>query len=718
MQEWLRRKVEIGSCACALTALLAAQSSPPPLDPALRARFGFLGPRIVKVASDIGLLRVVDLDHDGRAEILLHDATHGHVERITLDGSDAIRRSSIDTRGAIVGLAAGDVRGAGSAQIVLLRSDGRVVVDPESPHPLQVEVGPPRGGDALRLADVDGDGRADPVVLTRDGLRCVTGLPDAPQVSPAIDAGDLPWIAFEVADVDGDHVADLVLGAAVDTLPIRVARGDGHGGFGPWLAFGTEKITGLFIGPALDGLPTLATLAGARRRLVVQQLLRSGGRDAIQLTSLPATKRPAFAWAVADFDGDGDLDLALAQADRAELTWLLDDGGRFHAVTVPSFVGITSLAAGDVDSDGRTDLLLASPDEKALAWHSGATDLAAFPERIATGVGDPVTVGIGPDATIHCILRDRSKNAVLVAIRRLGDAFGEAATECKVGRVGNEPLRLLFGEFDATPGIDVAWVVPGEGLRLARNRAAGGFQDVDPKSDEGASFAERIEDGAFGLAPREGATAAMLVLRDRFARIFRLDARGQPEIFAQRNVPPGADGFDVGAIAEDGVLAAIERRTNLLHLVARDGNARSIPLPPIGPTHVLWMGEDIVVLGRSGVVRIRRGDAFELRERGSQDPPTDDARALDGVSADLDADGQDDIALLDSDLHGVQVHVGPSFSRGLAFPVFERAGSDADLREPRAVAAGDVDGDGRADLVLIAFDRVLVYLQEKPGSDR
>ena len=28
------------------------------------------------------------------------------------------------------------------------------------------------------------------------------------------------------------------------------------------------------------------------------------------------------------------------------------------------------------------------------------------------------------------------------------------------------------------------------------------------------------------------------------------------------------------------------------------------------------------------------------------------------------------------------------------------------------MAAGDVDGDGATDLVLVAFDRVLIYLQE------
>ena len=41
----------------------------------------------------------------------------------------------------------------------------------------------------------------------------------------------------------------------------------------------------------------------------------------------------------------------------------------------------------------------------------------------------------------------------------------------------------------------------------------------------------------------------------------------------------------------------------------------------------------------------------------------------------------------------------------------------SDLVEPRDLNVGDVDGDGRTDLVLIVHDRILVYRQD-PGADR
>ena len=39
--------------------------------------------------------------------------------------------------------------------------------------------------------------------------------------------------------------------------------------------------------------------------------------------------------------------------------------------------------------------------------------------------------------------------------------------------------------------------------------------------------------------------------------------------------------------------------------------------------------------------------------------------------------------------------------------------SDEPDSEPRELATGDLDRDGRTDFVLIAHDRVLIYLQQK-----
>ncbi|MGZ3415637.1 MAG: hypothetical protein ACXVAT_17595, partial [Isosphaeraceae bacterium] len=53
----------------------------------------------------------------------------------------------------------------------------------------------------------------------------------------------------------------------------------------------------------------------------------------------------------------------------------------------------------------------------------------------------------------------------------------------------------------------------------------------------------------------------------------------------------------------------------------------------------------------------------------------------------------------------------------ITFKVFERKifRGVGDMSEPRDQVVGDVDGDGREDLVLIAHDRILV-LRQDPGT--
>jgi hypothetical protein len=87
-----------------------------------------------------------------------------------------------------------------------------------------------------------------------------------------------------------------------------------------------------------------------------------------------------------------------------------------------------------------------------------------------------------------------------------------------------------------------------------------------------------------------------------------------------------------------------------------------------------------------------------------------------GVAAgDFDNDGIADLVMIDRQLPGVQVLAGTKdgLARALAIPVFEAGPGGEPENEPRELATGDLDGDGRCDFVLLAHDRILIYLQEK-----
>lgn len=688
------------------TAALSAQTAPPiPVE--LRSRFGFEGPVITKIGDGLQSLRMADIDGDGIVEAVIADPRRARLVAVRVDKDGKTSTEGIPTQGQIAGYAWGDVDADGRSDLLLTSSRGRLqlyrTTTKKNDELLDLGLGGRNVG--MYTGDLDNDGKADLIAVSRDGLRWVTKLDSKPMLS-SIEPTEENSHSFQLVDFDNDGNLDMLYVVPTPTMNLRLRRGSGDGRFGPWRIASIETLRHVFPATLADGKTGLAMIEGPNRRLTLQRFVDSGGQAPLEWWALPENAgNKGLPFAIGDFDNDGDDDVVMAQAKEAQLLFFEWRDGTFAMRTVPSLAGIASVDFGDIDGDGKLDLLLASPEESTLAWKSGATPIDAFPVPMpCTDI--PVAAAVMPGGGVLVLARTDRRAA---HIESTGPG-AEPKTLVDLGRLPADPSRLLLADVGDAEGYEAAFVVPGEGLRIVTI----GAEKTTANEKGSAGFTKKMDDGALLLCEHEGRPALMAV-RDHFVRQFRVDAKGQLRVLSQDNGPAGIAQLSLAAALRDGSRIYLDSKANKLIHQTGSSAPTSIDVPPLPFTHVAAHGDAAMLLGPRGVLRIPFGPGPALETIAIHEPPTEKTSYWHGFGGDFDGDGLSDIAVMDGRLPGVQILAGghDSLQRALAIPVYEAPPSDEPHQEPRDMQVGDINGDGRVDLILLAFDRILVYLQEK-----
>ena len=307
--------------------------------------------------SHFSTFRMGDVDGDGLADACLREprgvrcwTSDGQGFAATFEGPEWSDAARFDEPAYFTTLRLADIDGDGRADLCARWPDGLRCHRSTGRGFEETQVLPAlaegRGFDAvahygtLRMGDVDGDGRADVCARDAEGMRCWLSdgrgfdeRIEGPRWSDpeGFDALDV-WSTIRLADVDGDGRADLCA---------RSPRG-----------FVCHRSTGRGFGPALPG-PALASAEGwdAKDRYAT---LRLG-----------------------DVDGDGRADLCARGADGVHC-WLFDGRAFDRAVDGPPLTDAAgwtqpswfrTLRLADVTGDGRADLC-ARDDEGVRCWRS------------------------------------------------------------------------------------------------------------------------------------------------------------------------------------------------------------------------------------------------------------------------------------------------------------------------------------------------------------
>jgi hypothetical protein len=670
----------------------------------------------------------------------------------------------------VVSLQVGDLTGDGRPDLVYYGTPAHLVVLPNpadgapgEPRRLPVGEGVGTAG-ALALGDLSGDGKDDAVLLTpQDLVIFVQG-----EAGALADPVRLPHSAsnpllVRVVDLDGDGAKDLLVLDDSPDDPLRVRFGAKDGRLGPEDRLALETPRALTLAD-VDGKPgvEVLTVEGRSGRARVLRLAGAGeagatageSRARIRTYALPRGGTRDRSVALGDVDGDGKPDVVAVDPAGARLfVYLHGPDGPRAPREFPTLGGVTSCRVADLDGDGKGEILLLSDSEKVLALTRFADDRVAFPTPLPTA-GVPLATeavdldGDGAPEVLYVVAAGAEEGRPVFGLRALKrDAKAGAFVAFRWGDAEGVPLRGLNG--------------PPTGLR-ALDANGDAHPDLivfnpfgDPQVLVGAADKPPAPPSA-GVGPLSGSDAAklgpppkghagVLVARGGFAREVALDAEGRWTVKDQFNAGADAQVGAAAALDADGdgtpEIALWDRGARALRLLDRaaDGTYRPGAALPLGTLDVreirtadldgngrddlLLVGPDRFAVVLTGRARPRLVPIAEY-EVG---PTREDAYLGDLAAADLNGDGGMDLVLADTGEHYLEIlalRLDPGKTAGtllpaLAFRIYERKSlRDPGRRvEPRDLATGDVDGDGRQDLVLIVHDRVLVYRQD-PGAEK
>lgn len=504
-------------------------------------------------------------------------------------------------------------------------------------------------------------------------------------------------------------------------LPLAAARAD-EPTFPGRISFGQKDDRTVAVATGdLDGDGDLDVVTGGGR----SNAYRNDGTGGLrEMARLPEGVRDL---AVGDLDGDGDLDIALVGVKGKAIYQNLGDG-KFEpiegaiddqATTLPS------LALGDLNGDGAFDIVVGSSDGPTVVYtNTGSATFASQAIKIGAEISGTSSLALGrldDDGCLDVAVAHSAGASIAYLSQR--DWLGVCTLQFTAVPFGinvTDTRKVLLGDFDGDERLDILAIAGspygagGEPHHLYRNDGQGRFPDAlshafgrGEGSDWGAAAGDLDGDGRLDLAVGLGTLPPVGNVTWLNQVYLNAASDAAPVLRLASNFGPGTDETRAIALADmnnDGALDIVAgnyQGFNAIHF----GGGELQPDVQLAPT------------GRGEIIAVEIGDAS------GDGMPDIVAGAMTGTLIFTDNGGlgrslldpfdigkaRRTLALADvvgGESNGPEIIVGyDSFAQTA---VYSRTAAGVWSRQPFgpadapviALASGDLDSDGRVDIVL------------------
>lgn len=320
---------------------------------------------------------------------------------------------------------------------------------------------------SIRVGDLDGDNAPDIAVASRldDTVSWFRNLGNGnfgPK-QPLPFTGNGPE-AIELHDVDGDGDLDLFLARYWDNT-ISWFRNDGSGSFGSPVDVSTTAERGQSVALAdMDGDGDADLIAASYYYLdnKIVWFPNTDGQGTFGAEQFVSVDAPGVEHvAAADIDQDGVMDIVAASTTDNNVSWFRNGGtGSFDRQrdVLSDASGAASAALADLDGDGDLDVVVAAYWDNEVAWYENLDGKATFgPQRVISNAAQRAqmvrTADLDGDGDLDVISASYADGKVAWY---QNDGSGSFGAQQLISNRLTGAIAIVSGDLDGDGDIDVA----------------------------------------------------------------------------------------------------------------------------------------------------------------------------------------------------------------------------------------------------------------------